>query len=566
MRTLSSDPWPDRRPHRDVAASRHATARGLAALIRKSLRDARWPGLAVAGLASVMLLGGGDAMMTTYGQPGTRAELAAMAAAMPDAFRGIYGNPINVDTLGGFVSWHYGSYLALIAGLWSILALSSTLAGEARRGSLDLVAAAPLSRRWIAAAKAGAHVVAMLVVAGIMGVAAWLAGTVFAMTPRDHVAPEAAAAFAAGVAVRALAPGAIAFALSSFVGRASASAIAGVAMLGGYVAYGYRSVVGGFDALAGLTWWSWAAGHVPLAGPVDWTGVGATALLVAILLGVGIEAFGRRDIGVVAHLPTPAPPTALLGVRDPVRRAVGELLPSTAWWAVGLAVYGALMAVAANALVAMLASAGGMAEALRTILPGTDMSTTGGFLQLAFVDLGCVVIGLAAATFVAGSWGDESGGRLEVLLATPLSRARWAVSASLGALVAIAMVTIVLAAAIAVAIASAGEDALAVAPGVGVLGLYAAALAGVGMAAGGLLGARAAAPVVAGVAIGTFLLDTLAPILRLPDWVAQLALTTHLGAPLAGSWEPAGLLACIAIAVAGTAVGAWGMARRDVAG
>ena len=41
--------------------------------------------------------------------------------------------------------------------LWSIFALSSTLASEARRGSLDFVAIAPFGKRRIALEKLAAH-------------------------------------------------------------------------------------------------------------------------------------------------------------------------------------------------------------------------------------------------------------------------------------------------------------------------------------------------------------------------------------------------------------------------
>ena len=51
------------------------------------------------------------------------------------------------------MTWKFGSGFALGAGLWSILALSGTLAGEARRGSLDFVAAAPFGKRRIALEK-----------------------------------------------------------------------------------------------------------------------------------------------------------------------------------------------------------------------------------------------------------------------------------------------------------------------------------------------------------------------------------------------------------------------------
>jgi len=75
-----------------------------------------------------------------------------------------------------------------------------------------------------------------------------------------------------------------------------------------------------------------------------------------------------------------------------------------------------------------------------------------------------------------------------------------------------------------------------------------------------------AAPAVLAVAIGTFLLDMLAPLLRLPDWVGQLALTTHLGEPMVGAWDAVGIVACLALAIGGLAAGAWGIARRDVGG
>ena len=71
-------------------------------------------------------------------------------------------------------------------------------------------------------------------------------------------------------------------------------------------------------------------------------------------------------------------------------------------------------------------------------------------------------------------------------------------------------------------------------------------------------------PVVLAVAIGTFLVDLLGPMLRLPDWVGGLALTTHLGEPMVGAWDIAGVVACLVLAIGGLVVGAWGMNRRDV--
>ena len=42
--------------------------------------------------------------------------------------------------------------------------------------------------------------------------------------------------------------------------------------------------------------------------------------------------------------------------------------------------------------------------------------------------------------------------------------------------------------------------------------------------------------------------------------------SAHLGQPMLGVWDPVGVIACVALFVGGTAVGAWGFARRDLRG
>ena len=64
----------------------------------------------------------------------------------------------------------------------------------------------------------------------------------------------------------------------------------------------------------------------------------------------------------------------------------------------------------------------------------------------------------------------------------------------------------------------------------------------------------------------TFLLDIIAPAARLPDWVHQLALTSHLGYPMVGVWDWGGMALMVLLAGGGSLVGAWGFARRDLQG
>jgi ABC-2 type transport system permease protein len=539
---------------------------GLGSVFGKTLRDARVGALAISALLGVMTVAGGMTMSTTYGTPEARLELAAMSRDMPPMLRGMYGDPINVDTLGGFVSWHYGPYFALLAGLWSILVLSSTLAGEARRGSLDFAVATPRSKRSIAIEKLGGHAAAVGVAMTVVAVAAWATGVVSSTLPGDAISPLAAISFAIGLGARALIAGSIAFALAPFLGRGAAAGIAGALMIGGYVIHSYRTVVPAFDTLANATWFSWAADHVPLAGQSDWAGIALTGVVALVLLAIGVEAFARRDVGVTMSVPSPRLPSALLGVHGPVGRSFGDLLPTALAWGIGLGVYGILMSAASRSLLDALAASPAIAEIFRNLIPGIDITTAAGFLQLAFADFGFVLIGLATATFIAARSSDETSGRLELQLATPLTRARWAVTSGTAVWLAIALVTVLLAAAVALGVASVGQDPATPALGTLVLALYGAALAGIGVAVAGLIRASLAAPTVLVIAIGTFLVDLLAPALRLPDWVQQLALTAHLGEPMVGAWDGAGIVACLVLAIGGLAVGAWGMSRRDVGG
>jgi putative exporter of polyketide antibiotics len=110
----------------------------------------------------------------------------------------------------------------------------------------------------------------------------------------------------------------------------------------------------------------------------------------------------------------------------------------------------------------------------------------------------------------------------------------------------------------------AGGDLATPVSGTLVLGLFAIAMAGIGVAIGGLFGTRFAGPAVAVIVIVTWFLDILAPALNLPDVAHQLALTTHYGQPMLGRWDVAGIVASIVIGIVGVLIGAWGFRRRDL--
>jgi ABC-2 type transport system permease protein len=201
---------------------------------------------------------------------------------------------------------------------------------------------------------------------------------------------------------------------------------------------------------------------------------------------------------------------------------------------------------------------------LKTVFPEFELNSAAAFLQL-FVELFIIAAGFAAATLVSKWASDETTGRLEEVLTTPLTRARWVFSGAIAAFLGVAVVTVLFALGISSGAASGGATAGDALLGSASIGLYGAALVGIGFAVGGLWRTSLAAEVVALFVVATYLIDLLAPPLNLPEWFHGLALTAHLGRPMVGVWDPAGIGACLLLAVGGVALGAWGMARRDVA-
>ena len=543
----------------------HKRIYGFGSIFGKTIRDSRLSFIIAVGMFGGLALVMGAAIGTVFPTPEARIEVNKLVNTMPASMVNLFGNATlmgaKLGTLGGYVTWKYGAMFSLGTAFWSILALSGTLAGEAARGSLDIVATSPFGKRRIALEKLAAHLVlmwlAVLVVAVMLTVSAAAFGDA---SLGDQIPLGNALGFAAWVGVIAMFFGGIAFALAPLLGRAGSAGIAALLMMLLWIASGLE--IGG--PLEAISPFHWTVTHIPLVGLDDWGGVLAVGLLGVVFLVVGLELFNRRDLGVTAGLSLPSLPADVLGVRGPVSRAFGDQLPRALSWGIGLAIWGALLASLAGPFADQVAKDPSMGLIFKNIFPGFDFTTAGSWLQL-YLELFLIAAGFAAATFVSKWASDETGGRLEVVLATPLARARWVVAGGIAALLAVAVMTAGFALGIGLGAASVNGVTGDAIVGTLAMGLVAAAMVGVGIAIGGVWRTSLAAEITAVVVIVTYLIDLLAPALNLPDWFHQLALTTHLGQPMVGRWDPVGIVACVVIAVGGIALGAWGMTRRDVA-
>jgi ABC-2 type transport system permease protein len=537
---------------------------GFGSIFAKTVRDSRRATIIAGALLALAFLGLGRAIVTEFDTPESRAEIDALVAAVPPILQGLAGKAVNVGTLGGYFQYKYGTFFPLILSLWSILALSATLASEASRGSLELVAATGRSRRRIALEKLSGHVLAMTVACFIGFLSIAYAGATYPVLPGDEISVTQAFGYAAWLGLIALAAGGLAFAVAPFVGRGAAAGISGFVMMAGYILFGYQQPVPELAPFANLTWWGWTQNHIPLAGQFDWVSLAALAAVVIALFSIGVAAFSRRDIGATSTLVSASTPRPLLGLSGPLARTTAYNFPSAVAWGLGVGLFGLVFGGASGPFIEQLDESPQFIELLETVFPGVDYASAGGFLQLLFVELGVILTGLAAATFVGGWASDETSGRLEMLLATPLRRLRWALVGGAGMLVNVAIFTALSAAGIAIGVGTSGSDIVTPVTGVLILGVYGAALVGIGLAVGGLFGTRFAGPFVAVFVLLTWFVQTVGGILRVPDAVMQLALTSHLGQTFVGVWDWAGVGASIVLALGGIALGAWGFRRRDL--
>jgi ABC-2 type transport system permease protein len=543
-----------------------ARVMGLGTIYGKTVRDSRRAALVVGGVAALFMFGTGApyGVAPEFSTIELRRQFIAGLTALPLAFRGLLGEPINLETMGGFLSWRVGNFLPVLLGLWPVIALSGTLAGEAAKGSLDLLASTPQGRRTIAVEKLAGHVTAVAFAMFILAVGVWGVGQVFGSLAGDVIPLPAALGQVLLYGLMMLAVGGVAFATAPYVGRTRALAFGLVALFASYLIYSYATLSPLIDALKPLSFFTWTAGHRPMAGVTDWASVAFLAGIDAVLLVIGVVAFSRRDLGSVANVGWLRLPSLPAGIRDPGTRQLADRAGAAIGWGIGVGLYGMLIVASAKAFAESIGSLPQIAALIRAIYPDIDLSQPSAVLQLTFFGFGSFIFGLAGASFLAGWASDEGRRRLEVVLSTPRSRARWAAQSGLGVLAAIGLVTVIVAALIGIAVVSQAGDLGPPVAGIAVLGLAAAAFAGVGLAVGGLVRTSLAAGVTAFLVITTFLIDTLGAALKLPDPILQLSIYKHLGQPMAGVFDPVGIAAAAVMVVGGLAVCAIGLTRRDI--
>jgi ABC-2 type transport system permease protein len=346
--------------------------------------------------------------------------------------------------------------------------------------------------------------------------------------------------------------------------RRSASGLAVAVLLAGLLA---RMVADGAPALSWLAWGSpfGLLGRVApfaqnrVAPLLVLAGLAAVAAVAAVRLASGRDVGGARLAGPDRRTSRSRLLRSLPGL------AVHRTRRPLTVWAAGLVAYFLLIGLLTTS----------MTTFLRDNPMFARMAAQAGFAQLgsvqgyvsALYSLLAIPIGAFAAARIAALAADEASGRLALLYALPVSRARWAATEA----AAVAAAAIVLAAGTGLAtwvgaswvdaglgLGEALAGALSVVP-VGLLCLG-AALAALGWAPSAVL----AVGLFPGA--GGFLLLVLADTLHWPGTVRWFSPFAHLAAVPAEPWDAAGAAGMLAVAGLLAVAGSRRYGRRDLSG
>lgn len=522
-----------------------------AAVTRLALRDVRRAALVVtAASAGMSALVAGTYRSTVGDQLDSS---AFMALAANPAIRTLFGEPAALHDPGGFTVWRTGTLVAVLVGVWGLLATTRLLRGAEEAGRWDLLLAGRLPRRGVVTRHL-AVLTAAVTLTGVAVTAALLA------TGTD---PSGALLYGAGIAaVGAFFVGAGGLAAQVFPSRSGASG-ATLALLGAGL---LARMVG--DGVAALSWLRWLTpfGLLELTQPYGanrWLPPVVLAVAAVALLAVVPTAAIHRDLrgGWLAPKAGRAPRRALLGSLPAF--AVRRLLRPLIGWSAGLGAYYLLIGLIAKSMIGFLTANPRFAE-LAAQAGFTGLGRVTGYAGTLFTLL-AVPIGVFAAVRVAAFGEDEAGRRLTLLYSQPVTR-----FAAAGAELAVAGAAVVLLALVAAAATWVGT--IAVGAGLSLSGALTGALNVLPVAAlclGAALFAlgvvpRAIAAVGALPAAGGFLLQVIADSVDAPGWVVWLSPFVHLAAVPAEPPDWAGTVGMLAIAALLAAVGIWAYRRRDL--
>jgi ABC-2 type transport system permease protein len=520
---------------------------GTGSLIGLALRRDRW--LLPAWIIGFAAMAGGSAGATVGLYPDESQRVAAAEAVnSTSALVALYGplyDPTSIGELSLFKLTAFGA--ALTAVLMIFVVIRHTRADE-EAGRLELMAAGRMGR----AAPLAAALIVACAASLLLGVASALALVAVGL------AVAGSFAFGLGWAFTGIAFGGVAGICAQVT--TGARTARGLALIAVALAYAVRAVA---DISAG-TWLSWLSPigwmqQVRAYAGDRWWVLLLPLALAAVCIPVAFALRNRRDMGAGLISDRPGPATGELGTVFDLawRMQRGVLLV----WCLGFAAFGLLLGSISDSVSGFLDSP--QAAKFLEQLGGTQ-GLADAFLATELSIAGVIVAGygISAASRLHS---EEVDGHAELLLSTPTSRARWAASHTIIALLGVAVVLLIGGVGIAVG------NALALGDTSRIGSLLVASLARV-PAAWVLTGVVVIlfgwlprwVPLAWGVFVLAFAIGEFGPLWKAPQWLMDVSPFVHSPRFPAVDTTVTGLLPLTLVAVLLIAAGFLGWQRRDL--
>jgi ABC-2 type transport system permease protein len=485
-----------------------------------------------------------------YPTAASRAELAASIEAN-GSVRALTGQPFDLSTVGGYTAWRVGGYIALVAGLMSLLLVVRHSRAEEEAGRAELVGAGATGRHAVLAAALAVAGLADLVAAGLI--------TAILLGAGEPLAGAVALGAAAGAAGLVFAGVAAVTAQVASTARA-ASGAAGAVLAAAFLVRGIGDVRGG--APSWLSPLGWAEQVRPYAGD-RWAVLLLPLAAVVLLVAAAAALLPRRDLGAGLLPVRPGPAEAAPRLRGPLALAWRLQRGTLLGWTVGVAAGGlAVGSVAAD--VGGLIEESQAADVFRRLGGGASDLVTA-YLSSVIGLVALVTAGYAIQA-VLRVRAEETSQRAEPVLAAAVSRTRWAGAHVLLAAAGSAWLMLVLAVTTGLLhgarvgdvggqVRSLVAASLAQVPAVWVLAGLAVALTGVLPRLVGLGWAALGACLAVG---------QLGEVLELPDGVLDLSPFRHVPSLPVGAVSVLPLAMLLAVAAVLAGAGLSGLRRRDI--
>ena len=459
------------------------------------------------------------------------------------------GPPQGLDTVGGQVAFQFGAFGMVLVALMSIFMLGRLTRGEEEAGRLEVVRSLPVGIH--------ANTLAAAITVGAMNLA------VGGLTAGVLIAQGLPVAGSVTLGVSLVLVGLV---------------FGGVALLAAQITESTRVVYGAAGAVVVASYVVRAIGDIG-DGTVSWLspiGIAQKArpfaderwwpllLLVAatvVLVAAATVLVTRRDLGAGLVAPRPGPAAAAAGLGRPLGLAFRLQRGSLIGWGAGVLV----LAIAYGWIGPTVDAFVGQNEALAKLLAGTG----GGSLTDLYFATSFRIMALIATGFAVQSTlqvrSEETAMRADLVLATPVSRWRFATShlavACAGSVILLGVAG--LATGVTYGLAGGGLDsvprlleaALVYAPAMWIV-------VGLGIALDGLVPRWVGASWA--VLAACLVVGFLGAVLNLPDWFQDLSPFEHVPQLPAAPLAITPLLAMSAVAIGLLVVGLAGLRRRDI--